>query len=89
MAITLEEAKTLEEAITLEETSQNRGAADSAVQTAEPEPTHATEKHDAEWYLDQDPTLYPEAIAHILTPRRRTVVTTETFAAIRAACDKP
>lgn len=44
-------------------------------------------KRDAKWYSDQDPTLYPEAVAHILTPkRRRTIVTTETFDAIRAAC---
>lgn len=71
---------------TLEETSEvsaalSSGAAKSRAETAEP-------TRDAQWYVDQDPALYPEAVAHLLRPRRRTVVTPETLAAIRAACDK-
>ena len=67
---------------TLEETTELRVAAESRTETAEP-------RRDATRYLDQDPTLYPEAVTHLLTPRRRrTVVTAETFALIRAECDK-
>lgn len=42
-------------------------------------------------YTDQDPTLYPEAVAHILTPnrRRRTTVSSEMFAAMQRAAEKP
>ena len=58
-------------------------AAESIAEVASPKP-----KRDGEWYSDQDPTPYPEAVEHILTPkRRRTVVTTETLDAIRAVCD--
>ncbi len=41
-------------------------------------------------YTDQDPTLYPEAVAHILTPnrRRRTTVSSATFAAIKRALEE-
>ena len=67
---------------TLEEISKKSSMAESSAENAEP-------KRDAAWYADQDPTLYAEAAAHVLTPkRRRTVVTAGTFAAIRAVCDK-
>ena len=42
--------------------------------------------HDPNFYTDQDPTLYPEAVVHLLTPgHRRTLVAPETLAAMRAA----
>lgn len=42
-------------------------------------------KHDA----DEDQTLFPEAIAHILTPRRRrTTVSSASFAAIKRALEE-
>lgn len=70
----------------LEETSKTSVAADSV---AESNSENAEPKRDAAWYADQDPTLYAEAVAHVLTPkRRRTLVTTETFVSIRAVCDK-
>ena len=66
----------------LEETSKKSSMAESGPENAEP-------KRDAAWYTDQDPTLYAEAVAHVLTPkRRRTVVTPETFASVRAVCDQ-
>ena len=69
---------------TLEEKTEKNAAVEIASGAAAPEP-----KRDAKWYTDQDASLYPEAVAHILTPRRqRTKVSRETFAAIRAACDK-
>jgi hypothetical protein len=44
-----------------------------------------TVQHDA----DEDRTLFPEAIAHILTPRRRrTTVSSASFAAIKCALEE-
>ena len=38
---------------------------------------------------DEDQTLFPEAIAHILTPRRRrTTVSSASFAAIKRALEE-
>lgn len=40
--------------------------------------------------LDREEALFPEAIAHILTPkRRRTAISAESLAAIRRHINKP